>query len=116
MALRVLWFPDNCSLSTIEYIDSWISVSKYVDVLKPAYLLIDAYEFEYRAMPEVSAIFNDISHKIKSENIALVTSNNVLGKNTLDNLIRNSPLKGHNVFNSSNEGKIWFESLEPLGL
>jgi hypothetical protein len=113
MALRILWLPDNHSLATVDYIDCWITISRYVDVLKPEYLLFDAYEFEYRTFREVNTIFNDISQKLKPVNIAIVTSNNILGEKSLEDLMKNCPLKGHNVLDNSNEGRIWFESHNP---
>lgn len=61
MILMILWLPDNCSLSEIEYFDNWFAISRYVDVLKPMYLLIDSYELAYRQLSKVNEIFNYIS-------------------------------------------------------
>jgi len=50
MALTVRWLPANSSLSMIDYTDNWIDISKYVEAFNPRFLLINAYEFEYRKM------------------------------------------------------------------
>jgi hypothetical protein len=112
--LKVKWSSGNSSLATIEYIDYWITILKHVEVLKPLYLLIDASDFEYRILAEVNIMFNDISQKLRPENIAIVASKSLLGSKTIENLLQNCPVRGYNIFNNSNEGIIWVESRKPL--
>jgi hypothetical protein len=113
-ALKIKWTSDNSSLSTVDYIDCWNAILRHVEVLKPVYLLIDASEFEYRILPEVNHIFNDISQKLIPKNIAIITSNNLLGSKTLESLLKSCPIKGYNIFKHRNEGHVWLESHNPI--
>jgi hypothetical protein len=110
VALKAIWLPGNSSLSVIEYIACWTTILNNVEILKPSYLLIDASDFEYRILPDVYPIFNKISNILKPENIAIVSSNYLLGRKTIENILNSCPHKGYNIFLHRDNGHIWFKS------
>ena len=110
MALKVTWKPENSSLSVNEYIDCWIAILRYIEVFKPEYLLIDAYNFNFRILLEIYPIINNIVTVMKPKNTAIVFAFSLLGKSTLNDLIKNCSLNEWVVFDSNDKGQAWLES------
>ena len=108
-AIEIIWLSENQSLSLNEYIEHWLLISKYVHVLKISYLLIDAYDFNYRIVPEIHALFSDMFYGLKSECVAMTMSKEILGRKTLTDLLRQGNYCGVNIFQNKNEGSEWLE-------
>jgi len=108
-ALEIIWLSDNQSMSSNEYIEQWKLISKYVHVLKIKYLLIDAYDFDYRIVPEIYSIFSEMFAGLKIEDTALIIGKNILGIITLTDLLKHGNYNEVNIFHSKNEGFDWLE-------
>lgn len=109
-ALIVKWNPGNSCLATIEYIGYWTTILHAIELYCPSCLLIDATNLEYRTIADVNLIFNEISLRLKPQNIAIVKSTNLLGSITVDNLLHNSQLLGFSLFTNFAESIVWLES------
>lgn len=110
MALKITWKPENSSLSVNEYIDCWIAVLRYIEVFKPEYLLIDAYNFNFRILSEIYPIINNILLAMKPKNTSIIFASGLLGKSTLNDLIKKCCLIEWVVFDSNEKGQAWLES------
>ncbi len=114
VSLKARWTKNDNILKPNEYIDCWSEILKYVEVLKPTYLLIDASQLDYNIISEVNLVFNEISRKLQPKNIAIILSTRVIGCKTLNNLIQYSPNKGHNTFDKISKGMQWLESCKQI--
>lgn len=105
---------ENCSFSKTEYVSYWTEILIDVEIYNPNYLLIDTTDLCYRRLPEVECIFNDISSRIEPGNMALVKCNSIYGRYTFELLLKNCPVKGHTIFNNSNDGITWLNTRESI--
>jgi hypothetical protein len=110
MALKVLWKAENSSLSVNEYVDCWIAILRYIEVFTPKFLLIDAYLLDFRVVPELYPVMDNILQSMKSNNVAIVMACSILGKSTLNDLIKKCSLNEWVVFDSNDKGQVWLES------
>jgi hypothetical protein len=107
--LKIKWQPNNSSLGVADYIEEWVSIQRYVEILKPHLLLINMKMFGYRKLPEIIPIFNSITEKLTPHNIAIVKCNDILGNKTVENLLNRCPQKGHQIFEDNNLGESWLK-------
>ena len=84
--LNVTWLQATECMSLLDYHQSLLTLSKYIDSFQPDIFVFDAYNFNFRTTSELDEFFFRLTQSIEHSTIALISSRFFLGRHTISRI------------------------------
>jgi hypothetical protein len=112
-AVLMKWLPDNRHMSECEFWEQLNTLFITSEVFRTSVMYIDAFDFNYPILENTIKLIKACLERCPVKTFILVKSQNLLGHMNILRLISKIPFKDKKftLFESREEGKLWFNVL-----